>query len=106
MNKKNIINVLVIIAMSIIANYPMYNNLRTTAHDMNKIIATVQNEVSAWKDEIELMQGRIEGVRVELTDNINSGIAKTDTLLNKIKSIEKDISKKGASLERAFKVLQ
>jgi len=89
--KDKIINVIVIVVMVVIANYPLYKNLKSTAEDMNVIIKTVQSEVSAWKKDINIVQNRIEDIREELTGTINKGLKQTDNVLNKINELESEI---------------
>jgi len=81
--KDRIINVIVIIIMSVVANYPMYSSLKKTSEELNSIIIIVQDEVINWKGEIISVRDKLDGVRSE-----------KDSLLNKIKKIESKINKK------------
>jgi len=88
--KDKIINVIVIVVMVVIANYPLYKNLKSTAEDMNVIIKTVQSEVSAWKKDINIVQNRIEDIREELTGTTNKvkEITNPKILNNKVDSLK------------------
>ena len=86
--KEKIIDVIVVAIMVIIANYPLYKSLKETASEMNDIIISVQTEVIAWKKDVDIAQGKIEGVRIELSETINRGIGQTQNVLNKIQSLE------------------
>ena len=90
--KEKIINILVIVVMVVIANYPLYKSLKSTAADLDKIVQTVQDEVVAWQDDVNKVQGKIEDIRLELTGTINKGINKTENVLNKVNKLESDVN--------------
>ena len=81
--KDRIINVIIIIIMSVVVNYPMYSSLKKTSEELNSIIIIVQDEVINWKGEIISVRDKLDGVRAE-----------KDSLLNKIKKIESSLNKK------------
>ena len=90
--KDKIINIIVIVVMVVIANYPLYKSLKSTAADLNGIIKTVQDEVVAWQSDVNKVQGKIEDIRLELTGTINKGINKTENVLNKVNKLESDVN--------------
>ena len=90
--KEKIINIIVIVVMVVIANYPLYKSLKSTAADLNGIIKTVQDEVVAWQSDVNKVQGKIEDIRLELTGTINKGINKTENVLNKVNKLESDVN--------------
>ena len=58
--KKKIISGIVIIVMAIVANYPIYKDLRASAqvaqnaiNDVYGILTQVQSEVDVWKNEVK-----------------------------------------------------
>ena len=53
---EKIINVLVIAAMVIVANYPIYANLKDTANEVNEIARDVKSEVSRWRSEVNIVK--------------------------------------------------
>ena len=97
--KDKIINIIVIVVMVVIANYPLYKSLKSTANglkstsdELNVIIQTVQDEVVAWQSDVNKVQGKIEDIRLELTGTINKGINKTENVLNKVNKLESDVN--------------
>ena len=97
--KDKIINIIVIVVMVVIANYPLYKSLRatsdglkSTSDELNVIIRTVQDEVVAWQEDVNKVQGKIEDIRIELTETIDKGINKTENVLNKVNKLESDVN--------------
>ena len=77
--KKKIIGGIVIIVMAIIANYPIYKDLRESAkvaqqtiNDVNTVLIQVQSEVNVWKEEVNTLTSRIDGLQAEFTLAIDS----------------------------------
>ena len=89
--KEKIINILVIVVMVVIANYPLYKSLKETAADLNGIIKTVQDEVVAWQEDVNNVQDRVEEIRIDINNTIDSGLGQIDSTLIKIKALESDI---------------
>ena len=89
--KEKIINILVIVVMVVIANYPLYKSLKNTAADLNGIIKTVQDEVVAWQEDVNNVQDRVEEIRIDINKTINSGLGQIDSTLIKIKALESDV---------------
>ena len=89
--KEKIINILVIVIMAVIANYGLYKNLQKTADELNEIVQTVQDEVVAWQDDVNKVQDRVEEIRIDINNTINSGLGQIDSTLIKIKALESDI---------------
>ena len=89
--KEKIINVLVIVVMVIIANYPLYTSLKATAEDVNEMIANMREEIAVWKREVVITQGKLENAREEIVSTIDSGLDQTKNVLDKINKIESDI---------------
>ena len=86
--KDRILNIIVIVAMIIIANYPMYKSLKATAKEVDVIMKTVQTEIVSWQRDVNIVQDRIEGIRNELVESVNKGLTQTNSILNKIKTLE------------------
>ena len=97
--KDRIINIVVVIAMIVFANYPMYKNLKSTAKEIDLILQTVQVEIIAWQKDINIVQGKIEGIRNELVGTVNKGLAQTDSVLNKIKLLESETKALGNKID-------
>jgi predicted nucleic acid-binding Zn-ribbon protein len=86
--KKKIINGIIIAAMAVIANYPLYNSLRSTATDIKLALDIVDTEIDSWKEDIKSVQKRVDVIQSELTETINQGLVQTEDALNKIKVIQ------------------
>ena len=89
--KDKIINIIVIVVMVVIANYPLYKSLKSTAADLNEIIQTVQDEVVAWQEDVNKVQDRVEEIRIDINNTIDSGLGQIDSTLIKIKALESDV---------------
>ena len=92
--KKQMINYIVLIGLAVIANYPIYSNLRESVKVAEDVIATVnetmvevQSEVEFWKNEVGTLKTRIANVQTELTATIDS--LKTEALNNVNKEVKK-----------------
>ena len=103
---EKIINVLVIAAMVVVANYPIYANLKDTASEVNGIARDIKSEVSKWRSEVNIVKTKLENVRSEIVGTIDAGIeqtngviSKTDEVLNKIKQLEADIDGLSTKIE-------
>ena len=79
--KEKIINIIVIVVMVVVANYPLYKSLKTTSDglkstsdELNVIIKTVQDEVVAWQRDVNNVQDRVEEIRIDINKTINSGL--------------------------------
>ena len=55
------------------------------------MIWNMREEIAVWKREVVITQGKLEDAREEIVSTIDSGLAKTDDVLGKIKEIESDI---------------
>ena len=96
--KEKIINIIVIVVMVVVANYPLYKSLKTTSDglkstsdELNVIIKTVQDEVVAWQRDVNNVQDRVEEIRIDINKTINSGLGQIDSTLIKIKALESDV---------------
>ena len=89
--KEKIINVLVIVVMVVIANYPLYTSLRSTADDVSSMVANMRREIALWKKEVKITQNKLENARAEIVGTIDRGLEQTNNVLNKINEIESDI---------------
>ena len=103
---EKIINVLVIAAMVLVANYPIYANLKDTANEVNGIARDIKSEVSKWRKDVNTVKTKLENVRTELVGTIDDGIKQTNDVINKtnqvldqIKQIESDINKLSVKIE-------
>ena len=98
--KDKIINIVIVVIMIIVANYPMYSSLKSTAEEMDSIVQIVREEIFSWRKDIAMVQSRLENIRSELTTTINKGLDQTDNVLNKIKALESEIEKLGNKLDK------
>ena len=96
--KEKIINIIVIVVMVVVANYPLYKSLKapsdglkSTSDELNVIIKTVQGEVIAWQRDVNNVQDRVEEIRIDINKTINSGLGQIDSTLIKIKALESDV---------------
>ena len=96
--KEKIINIIVIVVMVVVANYPLYKSLKatsdglkSTSDELNVIIKTVQDEVVAWQRDVNNVQDRVEEIRIDINKTINSGLGQIDSTLIKIKALESDV---------------
>ena len=103
---EKIINVLVIAAMVVVANYPIYANLKDTASEVNGIARDIKSEVSKWRKDVNIVKTKLENVKTEIIGTIDDGIAqtnsvmsKTDELLAKIKQLEEDVDELSTKIE-------
>ena len=69
--KDKIINIIVIVVMGVIANYPLYKSLKSTSDELNDMVQTVQGEVNAWQSDVDRVQKSIEEIRLELSGTID-----------------------------------
>ena len=69
--KDKIINIIVIVVMVVIANYPLYKSLKSTSDELNDMVQTVQGEVNAWQSDVDRVQNNIEEIRLELSGTID-----------------------------------
>ena len=77
--KKRIIDIAVIVVMSVIANYPMYNTLRGAAEDFDVVLQAVQADVIQFQEDIHVVRTKVEIVRVELIDIVDSNLGIIDS---------------------------
>ena len=103
---EKIINVLVIAAMVLVANYPIYANLKDTASEVNGIARDIKSEVFKWRSDVNIVKTKLENVKTEIIGTIDDGIAqtnsvmsKTDELLAKIKQLEEDVDELSTKIE-------
>tara|TARA_Y100000593_G_scaffold33388_1_gene65649 strand:- start:895 stop:1278 length:384 start_codon:yes stop_codon:yes gene_type:complete len=103
---EKIINVLVIAAMVLVANYPIYANLKDTASEVNGIARDIKSEVFKWRTDVNIVKTKLENVKTEIIGTIDDGItqtnsvmSKTDELLAKIKQLEEDVDQLSTKIE-------
>ena len=103
---EKIINVLVIAAMVLVANYPIYANLKDTASEVNGIARDIKSEVFKWRKDVNIVKTKLENVKTEIIGTIDDGItqtnsvmSKTDELLAKIKQLEEDVDQLSTKIE-------
>ena len=77
--KKRVIDIVVIVVMSVIANYPMYNTLRGAAEDFAVVLQAVQADVIQFQEDIHVVRTKVEIVRVELIDIVDSNLGLIDS---------------------------
>ena len=86
--KKKIINYLVIIAMAVVANYPIYRDLQQSVKAAQGVISTVNETIDGIQTEVTSIQTRITNLQDEVSSAINDGLAQADSTLNQIKSLQ------------------
>ena len=103
---EKIINLLVIAAMVVVANYPIYANLKDTANEVNGIARDIKSEVSKWRSDVNVVKTKLENVRNDIVGTVDAGIAKTNSVIGKteevlakIKQIEADIDGLSTKIE-------
>ena len=69
--KEKIINVIVVVGMVVVANYPLYSNIKSTADDINGIVSSMREEIALWKHEVQKLQNEFEGIRSEVSESID-----------------------------------
>lgn len=69
--KEKIINVIVVVGMVVVANYPLYSSIKSTADDINGIVSSMREEIAMWKNEVEKLQGNFEDIRGEVSESID-----------------------------------
>ena len=69
--KEKIISIVVVLGMIVVANYPLYTSLKSTADDINGIVSSMREEIAMWKHEVEKLQGNFEDIRGEISESID-----------------------------------
>ena len=69
--KEKIINVIVVVGMVVVANYPLYSNIKSTADDVNGMVSSMREEIALWKHEVQKLQNEFEGIRSEVSESID-----------------------------------
>ena len=85
--KEKIISIVVIIGMIIVANYPLYSSLKSTADEVNDMVTHMREEIAVWKDDVQKLQGKFEEIRTELLDTVD----KISELKNKSEKVNNTI---------------
>lgn len=86
--KEKIINIVVVVIMIAIANYPIYSRIKTVANDVDGVVQTIQSEVMSWHNDINSIQDKVEQIRFDITETINQGLVQTDDVLANLKSLQ------------------
>ena len=85
--KEKIISIVVVIGMIIVANYPLYSSLKSTANEVNDMVTHMREEIAVWKDDVQKLQGKFEEIRTELLDTVD----KISELKNKSEKVNNTI---------------
>ena len=85
--KEKIISIVVVIGMIIVANYPLYSSLKSTADEVNDMVTHMREEIAVWKDDVQKLQGKFEEIRTELLDTVD----KISELKNKSEKVNNTI---------------
>ena len=85
--KEKIISIVVIIGMIIVANYPLYSSLKSTADEVNDMVTHMREEVAVWKNDVQKLQGKFEEIRAEVAESID----KISELKNKSEKVNNTI---------------
>ena len=86
--KKKIINYLVIIAMAIVANYPIYRDLQQSVKAAQGVITTVNETIADVQTEVETIQTHINELQNKVNSAIEDGLAQSYSKINEIKSLK------------------
>ena len=97
--KDKLINGVVIIAMAVIANYPIYRNLQQSVKVAESVIQTVNDTLTDVQSEVTTIQTRINKLQHEVTSAINNGLAQADSTLNQIKALKVETNVLNAKIE-------
>tara|TARA_R110002020_G_scaffold151805_13_gene328935 strand:- start:2231 stop:2614 length:384 start_codon:yes stop_codon:yes gene_type:complete len=77
---------IVILAMAIMANYPMYETLREASEELDLIVQAVQAEIIGVQEDVSVISERIDVVRKEFAAVADSTLSQIDSTLNVISS--------------------
>ena len=97
--KDKLINGVVIIAMAVIANYPIYRNLQQSVKVAEGVIQTVNDTLTDVQSEVTTIQTRINKLQHEVTSAIDNGLAQADSTLNQIKALKVETNVLNAKIE-------
>ena len=86
--KKQIINYIVLIALAIGANYPVYMSLKESVKVAQATISNVSSIVSEFNSELDSLQNDILGLYIRADITKAELIADIDSTLNKIDKIK------------------
>ena len=86
--KKQIINYIVLIALAIAANYPIYKNLQDSVKVTQATISNVNSIVSEFNSELDSLESSILGIYVRADITKAELMAEIDSTLNKIDKIK------------------
>ena len=86
--KDKLINGVVIIAMAVIANYPIYRNLQQSVKVAEGVIETVNDTLVDVQSDVTTIQTRINKLQDDVTSAIDNGLAQADSTLNQIKALK------------------
>ena len=82
--KEKIVNILVIVVMVVIANYPLYTTLKKTADEVNIMVKNFREELAYWQKDAKELQNKLEITRNDVISNIDSGLTKIDNIESNI----------------------
>ena len=85
--KEKIISIIVVIGMIIVANYPLYSSLKSTADEVNDMVTHMREEIAVWKNDVQKLQGKFEEIRAEVAESID----KISELKNKSEKVNNTI---------------
>ena len=86
--KDKLINGVVILAMAIIANYPIYRDLQQSVKVAEGVIETVNDTLVDVQSDVTTIQTRINKLQDDVTSAIDNGLAQADSTLNQIKALK------------------
>ena len=86
--KKKIINYIVLVALAVMANYPIYKNLQQSVKAAQGVISTVNETIDDIQIEVNSIQSRISTLQAEFSSAINNGLAQADSTINQIKKLQ------------------
>ena len=97
--KDRILNIIVIVAMIIAANYPMYKSMVSTVEEVIVVVESVKDEIVIWQSELNMVRNHLSIVRNDMINSINGGIVQTEATLDKIKTLESEIKLLGDKID-------
>ena len=86
--KKKIINYIVLVALAVMANYPINKNLQQSVKAAQGVISTVNETIDDIQIEVNSIQSRISTLQAEFSSAINNGLAQADSTINQIKKLQ------------------
>jgi len=93
--KKQIINYIVLIALAVIANYPIYKNLQesvkvaqSTINNAMSLVSQIDKNVNQFKSKVDTLENNLVGLYIRADITKAELLAELDTTLKNIEHIQ------------------